>query len=277
MYNGDAYFGAIYTDVDFLKTFQLEMKEGRFFSNDFPGDTTALVINEKASEFLGFADPIGKVLTSGDTKYRIIGVIKNFHFKTLKIEIDPLVIVKLSPRSSGNCYIKMKTGKISSTVGYIKNLFKSYNLNAPQEFKFLDDEYDVLYRTEQRIGNILIYSSLLAIIISCIGLIGLSLFMTELRTKEIGLRKVNGARSFEIFFMLSKEYLLLVIISILIACPIAWFVMNKWLHSYAYRTALNPWFFVEVGVIVLFVAMFTVGLQSFKATRKNPVDALRYE
>lgn len=276
-YNGEFYFGAIYTDVDFLNTFRLEMKEGRFFSNDFPGDTTALVINEKATEILGFKDPVGRVLTSGDTKYRIIGVIKNFHFKTLKIEIDPLVIAKLSPRASGNCYIKMKTGNISSTVDYIKNLFKSYNLNAPLEFKFLDDEYDMLYRTEQRIGKILVYSSLLAIIISCIGLIGLSLFMTELRTKEIGLRKVNGARSFEIFFQLSKEYLILVMISIFIACPIAWYAMNKWLHSYAYRTTLNPWFFAEVGLIVLFIALFTVGIQSYKAARKNPVDALRYE
>jgi putative ABC transport system permease protein len=276
-YTGDYYFGAIYTDIDFLKTFQLEMKDGRFFSNDFPGDTTALVVNEKAIEMLGFKDPVGRILTSGDTKYRIIGVIKNFHFKTLKSEIDPLAIVKLPPRSSGNCYIKMKGGNIPSTVSYIMNLLKSYNLNAPLDFKFLNDEYDVLYRTEQRIGKILLYSSLLAIIISCIGLIGLSMFMTELRTKEIGLRKVNGARSFEIFFLLSKEYLILVMISILIACPIAWYAMNKWLHSYAYRTSLNPWFFAEVGLMVLFIALLTVGLQSYKATRKNPVEALRYE
>ena len=276
-YSGEFYFSAIYTDVDFAKSFQLEIKDGRFFSNDFTGDTTAVVINERAAGILGFKDPIGKVLTSGDTRYRIIGVIKNFHFKTLKIEIDPLVVMKLPPQISGNCYIKMKTGNISATVDYIKKLFKSYNLNAPLEFKFLDDEYDMLYRTEQRISKILFYSSLLAIIISCIGLIGLSLFMTELRTKEIGIRKVNGARSVEIFFLLSKEYLILVMISILIACPVAWYAMNQWLHSYAYRTALNPWFFAEVGLTVLIIALFTVGLQSYKAARKNPVDALRYE
>ena len=276
-YNGDYYLSAIYTDVDFLNTFQLEMKDGRFFSNDFPNDTTALVINEKATEILGFKDPIGKVLTSGDTKYRIIGVIKNFHFKTLKIEIDPLAIVKLPPRSSGNCYVKMKSGNISSTVDYIKNLFKSYNLNAPLEIKFLDDEYDVLYRTEQRIGRILVYSSILAILISCIGLIGLSLFMTELRTKEIGLRKVNGAKPVEIFFLLSREYLVLVIISILIASPVAWFGINKWLQSYAYRITLNPWIFAVVGLVVLFIALLTVGLQSYRAASKNPVEALRYE
>lgn len=275
--SGEFYFSALYTDVDFAKTFQLEVKDGRFFSNDFPGDTTALVVNEKAAEILGFKDPIGQVLTSNGSKFRIVGVIKNFHFKTLKTQIDPLIIMKLSPYFSGNCYIRMKPENISSTVDYIKKLFKSYNLNYPLEFKFLDDEYDMLYRTEQRIGRILVYSSFLAIIISCIGLIGLSLFMTELRTKEIGIRKVNGAKSFEIFFLLSKEYLILVMISILIACPVAWYIMNQWLQSYAYRITLNPWVFAVVGLIVLFIALLTVGLQSYRVASKNPVEALRYE
>ena len=135
----------------------------------------------------------------------------------------------------------------------------------------------MLYRTEQRIGRILVYSSFLAILISCIGLIGLSLFMTELRIKEIGIRKVSGAKSFEIFFLLSKEYLILVMISILIACPVAWFFMNQWLHNYAYRTTLNPWIFAVVGLIVLFIALLTVGLQSYRASSRNPVEALRYE
>ena len=274
---GEFYFSALYADVDFAKTFQLEMKNGRFFSNDFPGDTTALVVNEKATEILGFKDPIGQVLTSNGSKFRIIGVIKDFHFKTLKTQIDPLVIMKLSPYFSGNCYIRMKPENISSTVDYIKKLFKSYTLNYPLEFKFLDDEYDMLYRTEQRIGKILLFSSILAIIISCIGLIGLSLFMSELRAKEIGIRKVNGAKIFEIFFLLSKEYLILVMISILIACPIAWYAINQWLHNYAYRTNLNPWIFAEVGVLVLVIALLTVGFQSYKAARKNPVDELRYE
>jgi putative ABC transport system permease protein len=170
----------------------------------------------------------------------------------------------------------MRTENISSMVDKIKKLFSSYNLEYPIEFKFLDDEYDMLYRTEQRIGKILLYSSLLAIIISCIGVTGLSLFMTDLRTKEIGLRKVNGAKSFEILYLLSKEYLILVLISILIASPIAWCFLNKWLKSYAYRITLHPWIFVVVGLIVLLIALLTVGLQSYRAASKNPVEALRY-
>jgi putative ABC transport system permease protein len=273
---GEFYFSTLGTDADFLKTFQLEMKEGRFYSDDFPGDTTALVINEKAAGILGFKDPIGKVLTSDEYKYRIIGVIKDFHFKTLKTKIEPLFLLKISDFSA-NCYIRMRTENISYTVDKIKKLYRSYNLTYPVEFKFLDDEYDMLYRTEQRIGRILLYYSILAIIISCIGLLGLSIFMTEIRTKEIGLRKVNGAKSFEILFLLSKEYLILVLISILIASPVAWFCLNKWLQSYAYRITLNPWIFVLVGLIVLVIALLTVGFQSYRAANKNPLDALRYE
>jgi putative ABC transport system permease protein len=274
--NGEFYFSALYTDADFAKTFQLELKDGRFFSADFPGDTTAVVINETALKLIGFKEPIGKILTSGGAKFRIIGVVRDFHIKSLHTIIEPLAMLKLNGMY-GNCYVRMKPGHITSTVDFIKKIFKSHNLDYPLQFKFLDDEYDNLYRTEQRIGKILGYSSILAILISCMGLIGLSLFMIEIRTKEVGIRKVNGAKSTKIFLLLSKEYLVLVLISILIASPIAWFGINKWLHSYAYRITLNPWIFALVGLIVLFIALLTVGLQSYKAARKNPVDALRYQ
>ncbi len=274
--NGEFYFSALYTDADFAKTFQLELKDGRFFSPDFPGDSTSVVINETATEIIGFKEPIGKILSSSGIKFRIIGVVKDFHIKSLHTKIEPLAIMKMNGMG-GNCYIRMKPGHISSTVDYIKKIFKSHNLDYPLQFKFLDDEYDKLYRTEQRIGKILGYSSFLAIIISCMGLIGLSLFMIEIRTKEIGIRKVNGAKAIKIFLLLSREYLVLVLISIIIASPIAWFGINKWLQSYAYRITLNPWIFAVIGLIVLFIALLTVGLQSYKAARKNPVDALRYE
>jgi ABC-type antimicrobial peptide transport system permease subunit len=274
--NGEFFFSALYTDIDFAKTFQLELKDGRFFSPDSPGDSTALVINETAAEIIGFKDPVGKILTSGGVKFGIIGVIKDFHIKSLHTKIEPLVIMK-GNGMGGNCYIRMKPGHITSTVDYVKKIFKSHNFDYPLQFKFLDDDYDKLYRTEQRIGKILGYSSFLAIIISCMGLIGLSLFMIEIRTKEIGIRKVNGAKAIKIFLLLSKEYLVLVLISILIASPIAWFGINKWLQSYAYRITLNPWIFAVVGLIVLFIALLTVGFQSYKAASKNPVEALRYE
>ena len=274
--NGEFYFSALYTDADFAKTFQLELMDGRFFSADFPGDTTAVVINETALKLIGFKEPIGKILTSGGTKFRIIGVVRDFHIKSLHTIIEPLAMLKLNGMY-GNCYVRMKPGHITSTVDFIKKIYKSHNLDSPLQFKFLDDEYDNLYRTEQRIGKILGYSSILAILISCMGLIGLSLFMIEIRTKEIGIRKVNGAKALKIFILLSKEYLVLVLISILIASPIAWYGINKWLQSYAYRITLNPWIFALVGLIVLIIALLTVGLQSYRAARKNPVDALRYE
>lgn len=274
---GDYYFSALYTDIDFAKTFQLGLKDGRFFSPGSLGDSTSLVINEKAAEILGFKDPVGQVLSSNGAKFTIIGVMKDFHFRSLRTPIGPLIMMKLPPYFSGNCYIRMKSENIDTTVDYIKKVFDSYHLEYPLQFTFLDDEYDMLYRSEQRIGKILIYSSILAIIISCMGLVGLSLFLTELRTKEIGLRKVNGAKSIQVFFLVTKEYLFLVLISILIASPVAWYGMNKWLSSYAYRIKLSPWFFASVGLIVLLIALVTVGFQSYKAAERNPVEALRYE
>jgi putative ABC transport system permease protein len=171
----------------------------------------------------------------------------------------------------------MKPGNIKSTVDYIKKTIKSYNLPYQINFRFLENEYDNLYRTERRMGKIFGFFSFLAIIISCLGLIGLSSFMAERRTKEIGIRKINGAKSNEVFSMLSKEYIILVIISIIIACPIAWYVMNKWLQSYAFRISIGWWVFALAGVIALVIAFLTVSFQSYRAANKNPVEALRYE
>jgi putative ABC transport system permease protein len=171
----------------------------------------------------------------------------------------------------------MKPDNITSTVDYIKKTIKSYNLPYQINFRFLENDYDNLYRTEQRMGKIFGYFSLLAIIISCLGLIGLSSFMTERRTKEIGIRKINGAKSNEIFSLLSREYIIWVMISIIIACPIAWYAMHKWLQNFAYRINISLWVFALAGVIALLIALLTVSFQSYKAASKNPVEALRYE
>jgi len=171
----------------------------------------------------------------------------------------------------------MKPDKITSTVEFINKTFKSFNPGLPIDFHFLDDDFDKLYQTEQRISKIFRYFSFLAIIISCLGLIGLSSFTIERRTKEIGIRKVNGAKSIEIFSLLSKEYILWVLISIIIACPIAWYAMNKWLQNFAYRINISWWVFALAGAIALVIAILTVSIQSYKAASKNPVVALRYE
>jgi putative ABC transport system permease protein len=271
----DVYFHVLGSDVDYARTYKLELKEGRFFSSEFSTDNTAIVINEEAEKILGFANPIGEIITtSHGSKLNIIGVVKDFHIQSLHHKIGPLI---MQMSASNNFYVKMKPDKVISSVEFIKKTFKSFDPGLPIDFHFLDDDYDNLYRTERRMGKIFGYFSLLAIIISCLGLIGLSSFMAERRTKEIGIRKINGAKSNEIFSLLSKEYIIWVMISIIIACPIAWYAMHKWLQNFAYRINISWWIFAIAGFMALLIALLTVSWQSYRAAGKNPVDALRYE
>lgn len=271
----DVLFYTISADEDYAKTFQLEIKEGRYFSIAFSTDNTALVINEQAANFMGFQDPIGKLITTPDgSTLTIIGVVKDFHFKSLHYKIEPLM---MRIGESNTFFIRMKAGNLAATVESVNKVYKSFKPGIPMDFHFLDDDFDKLYRTEQRMNKIFSYFSILAIVISCLGLVGLSLFTAERRTKEIGLRKVNGAKSLEIFSLLCKEYFGLMIISLLIASPIAWYLMFRWLQNFAYRINISGWVFVFTGSIVMLITLLTVGFQSFKASGKNPVEALRYE
>jgi putative ABC transport system permease protein len=271
----DVYFHMLGADVDYAKTYQLELKEGRFFSSGFSTDNTAIVINEEAAKILGLNNPIGKTITnSRGSVLNIIGVVKDFHIQSLHYKIGPLI---MQMSESNNFYIRIKPDKIISTVEFIKKTFKSFDPGLPIDFHFLDDDYDTLYRTEQRMGKIFGYLSFLAIIISCLGLVGLSLYMTECRTKEIGIRKINGAKSIEIFSLMSGEYILWVMISMITAYPIAWFAMHKWLENFAYKTPLSWWIFALAGLLALGIALLTVSWQSWRAATRNPVEALRYE
>jgi putative ABC transport system permease protein len=262
-------------DADYAKTFQLEMKDGRFFSNEFIADSSAVVINETAAKIMSIKDPVGKIITdSQGNKSTIIGVVKDFHYKSMHYKIDPLLMISAK---SMQFFIRMKPGTTTSTINFINRTFYSFDLPFRLDLHFLDEDYANLYRNEQHVSKIFGNFSLLAIIISCLGLIGLSSFLTERRTKEIGIRKINGAKSYEIFSMLSWEYELWVLFSILIACPIAWYAMQKWLQNFAYRVSISWWIFAMVGVIALLIALLTVTWQSYKAARRNPVDALRYE
>jgi putative ABC transport system permease protein len=271
----DIPFYILSCDADYAKTFQIELKEGRFFSSEFSTDSFAAVINESAAEIMGFKDPVGEIIsTPWESKLNIIGVVKNFHFKSMHYNIEPLIMT-LNPDIE--FFIRMKPDRVLSIVSYIQKTIQSFDLPYLLKFHFLAEDYDNLYRPEQRMSKIFGYSSFLAIIISCLGLIGLSSFMTERRTKEIGIRKVNGSKSTEIFSLLSKEYLTWVIISILIGSPVAWYAMNKWLQNFAYRINMSWWVFAMAGIIVLVIALLTVSWQSYRAANKNPVEALRYE
>jgi putative ABC transport system permease protein len=234
-----------------------------------------IVINEEAERVLGFKNTIGQAITyPSGKKVNIIGVVNDFHFKSLHHKIGPLI---MGIGASNVFYVKIKHDNISSTIESIRKTYDSFKPVLPLNFHFLDDDFDNLYQTEQRIGKIFGYFSLLAIIISCLGLIGLSSFMIQRRTKEIGIRKINGAKSTEIFSLLSGEFIIWVMVSIIISYPIAWYIMNKWLQNFAYRINISWWVYAVAGVIALLVALLTVSFQSFKAASKNPVEALRYE
>jgi putative ABC transport system permease protein len=268
-------FSMLSADIDFAKTFQLELAAGRFFSSGFSTDKNAVMINETAAKVLGFSNPVGEILTTPwGARLSIIGVVKDFNYKSLHYKIEPLI---LQTGVNNNFYVRMKPDKIAPAVEFVKKTYKSFNPGLPIDFHFFDDDFKNLYRTEQRIGKIFGYFSFLAIIISCLGLIGLSSFMTERRTKEIGIRKINGAKSVEIFSLLTGEYIIWVMISIIIACPVAWYVMHNWLQNFAYRIKINPGIFALTGVIALLIALLTVSVQSYKAAGKNPVETLRYE
>ncbi len=276
--------GFLQADRDFAKTFDLEVTEGRFLSADeYAGNKAEVinvVVNEKAAEILGFNNPLGEIIEDRNgLKLNIIGIVKDFHFKPLRFAIEPLIIVPISKSSvtGGTCYIRMKPGKNASTVKYIGDIFKSHNLDYTLDFKFLDDDFSDLYTIEQKAVILLGFLSFLTIIISCLGLIGLSAFMTLRRTKEIGIRKAHGAKPIEIFSLLSKEYIKLVIISFIIASPIAWYATNIWLQGFEYHAKTGWWVFALAGVIIMVIVMLTIGFQSYRAASKNPVEALRYE
>ena len=272
----DILFHMVSVDVDYAKTFKLEMKEGRFFSSDYPGDSLATVINEKAAEMIGFKEPVGKILSLWEYKLKIIGVAKDFHFKSVHNKIEPLIMF-MNPYNYNICFVRLNPDKVMETVDYIKKTVKTLDPDSPVFFSFLEKDYDNLYRSERRMDKIFSYFSLLAIFISCLGLIGLSSFIIERRTKEVGVRKTNGAKSVEIFALLSREFMLWVLLSIIIACPVAWYAMNRWLQNYAYHTPISWWIFLTAGFAALAVALLTVSWQSFRAANRNPVEALRYE
>ena len=273
-------FVSLEADKDYAKTFHLKLKEGSYLSSDeFSNNNSEVVINEKAAEILGFQNPVGEAITSKNgLKLTIIGVVRNFHFTSFHFAIEPLLITPVNSSVTGGiCFVRMNPDSVATITSKIRGIFKSHNLQYPVKMGFLEDEYNNVNRMELIIGTMFGFIAFLTIIISILGLIGLSTFMTLRRTKEIGIRKSHGAKSSEIFSMLSKEYFILVGISFLIASPIAWFATNIWLQSFAYRVNISLGLFALALVIVMVITMLTVGLQSYRAASQNPVEALRYE
>ena len=269
-------------DERYLPTFQLQLKAGRNFSSQYHTDSTAVIINETAARLFGGADPLGKKmyqlddLSTGQTSaYHVIGVIKDFNYNSLREQVSPLVLTL--KQDNGSMAMRISGRDIPGLLDQIKARWKTLASAEPFSYSFLDDEFNKQYGADQRRGEIFLVLSILAIFIACLGLFGLVTFAAEQRIKEIGIRKVLGAAIPDIFAMLSKDFLKLLLLSICIASPIAWWAMNKWLQDFAYRISIDWWTFVTVGIISLLIAIVTLSFQVGKAALANPAKSLRAE
>ncbi len=274
--NLDLYF----VDFNYINQYQFKLVAGRSFSTDFKTDSTqAMVVNESAARSLGYmnpADAVGRNYSQWGSKGKIIGVLKDFHYHSLAQNIQPLVM-RYEPWALGLISIKVSSANLQSTVKAIESKWNNIVPNRPFDYYFLDEFFDKQYRAEEKFGNLFTYFAILAIFISCLGLLGLASYSTIQRTKEIGVRKVLGASVSSIVNLLSLEFIKLVVIAFAIAAPIAWFGMHKWLLDFAYRININWWVFVLSGFAAALIAFLTISFQAIKAAIANPVKSLRTE
>jgi ABC-type antimicrobial peptide transport system permease subunit len=269
-----------FTDIacgyDLIETLGIEMKEGRSYSRTFGSDNDKVVLNEAAVKAMGLTNPIGKTVTIWGNKKQIIGVTKDFHFQSLYENIKPCFFDLSMNQRVSKIIVRIKAGDEKATIDRLSKFYNTYT-GEVLDFKFLDNDYQALYASEERVASLSKYFAVIAIIISCLGLFGLAAFTAQKRQKEIGIRKVIGASVSTIVTMLSKEFLILVTISLLIAVPLSWWLMNSWLQSFAYRIEIKPVVFLITGSVVVLITVATISFQSIKAAVANPVKSLRTE
>jgi len=258
------------------------MKSGRNFSRSYGTDSSAIIINETAASMLGYPDPVGKKLyylldnqANSVKGFKIIGVAKNFNFESMRQRIGPLCF--LLGNSSWSTAFRIKPENAQPVVDEINHKWKSLATGTPFSYHFLDESFNNMYRAEQQVGRVAIAFAIIAVIIACLGLFGLATYMAEQRTKEIGVRKVLGATVNNIVLMLSRDFLVLIIIAALIAFPVAWWAMYNWLQDFEYRISIGWWIFILSGCIAIIVALFTISFQAVRAALSNPVRSLRTE
>ena len=271
-----------YVDENYIPTLKMQMVKGRNFSAQMKTDSSAIIINEAAAKLLPFDDPVDKTLyyltsiQSRETKaYHVIGVVKNFNFNSLREQVSPMALFYAEER--GKIAIRFKTTNIPGLIAAVESKWKSIAPNQPFTYSFMDDDFNSIYKSEQRVGKIAVSFSVLAVLIACLGLFGLVTYAAEQRTKEIGIRKVLGASVGNIINMLSKDFMKLVLVAMLIAFPVGWYFMNKWLRDFAYRISIDWKIFLTAGVVAMLIAILTVSAQALKAAVANPVDNLRTE
>jgi putative ABC transport system permease protein len=271
-------------DADYVPALDIKLTKGRNFSGSTNADKyTAALVNETLVKELGWKDAIGKRVRfdfgEGETGERtVVGVVKDFHTYSLQHKMEPMVLLMPpAPSMEDNLYVKINTAKTTEALAFIEKVYKQFDKSNPIEFHFLDQNFAQQYATEQKQEQLSLIFTLLAVLIACLGLFGLAAFTAQQRIKEIGVRKVLGASVASITIMLGKDFIKLVCISILIAAPIAWYAMNKWLEDFAYRINIGWAVFVIAGFVAMLIALFTVSFHAIKAAVANPVKSLRTE
>jgi putative ABC transport system permease protein len=272
-------------EAGYIETLEIKLIRGRSFSKDFADDTQSLVLNESAIKQLGFSidDAVGhKVyfdLQNKKNEMTIIGVVKDYHFQSLHQKIKPLALTTSPIFGGPQSYLiaDVKTNDYPALISSFQNLWKKINPNSPFEYSFLDQDFQKNYDKEERTSQLIVYFTVVAILIACLGLFGLTTFTAEQRIKEIGVRKILGANITQIVALLSKDFLKLVMFSIALSVPIGYYVMNGWLETFAYRVGIEWWVFAVSGIAAILIAVFTISFQAVKAALANPVKSLRAE
>lgn len=261
---------------DYIDQMGIELSAGRNFSSEFATDSVNYILNEEALKITGLKDPIGKSFSLMGREGKIIGIAKNFHFKSLHYKIEPLVM-NVNANDDRNFFVKIANINVEKSLGLISSTWKTLNPDYPLTYHFLDEEYGKLYSAEQRLASIFNYLTAFALFVACLGLFGLINHMIEKRRKEISIRKVLGSNAANIIKLLSSEFVKLILLAFLIATPFAWWVLNIWLENFAYHIVLSWWIFILAGLTAVIIALLTISGQAVRAATANPVDSLRDE
>ncbi|MGB3618104.1 MAG: FtsX-like permease family protein, partial [Catalinimonas sp.] len=265
------------TDARYVPTLGLELVAGRNFDPARASDSTAMLVNEATVRHLGWAEPLGQeVISGGGERYRVVGVVKDFHLASLRDQIEP-VLMRQDARDFGNVALRLSSGDPAATLDAVRARWEAFDTGQPLAYSFLDEEVERHYAAEQRTGQLFAIFCGLSIFVACLGLFGLAAFTAQQRTKEVGIRKVLGASVPQLIALLSKDFVRLVLVALLIAAPVAWWGATRWLEDFAYRVDVSPLLVVAAGVVTLLIAGLTVGYHALRAATTNPTTSLRSE
>ncbi|HTF17822.1 MAG TPA: FtsX-like permease family protein [Chryseolinea sp.] len=263
-------------DHDFLSTIEAEIIAGRDFSRDFPADSTAsIIMNESAAAQLRWKDPIGKWMQLGDRKYTVVGLVKDFHFESLHREIPPTIFIYSTDVYWA--YLRIDPRDVPTTLNHVKTVYSKFVTNRDFQYTFLKDDVERQYTGEQKFTQVFTLSTILAIVVACLGTFGLISFTAERKSKEIGIRKVLGASVGNVSFLLIKEFMILLVIASTIAIPLTWYFMKGWIDGFVYRTSVGAGPFIVATAMAALIVIMTTGFRAMKAALANPVDSLRNE